>query len=73
MTLARGSGGSVEPSKQRSAAPAEAVSYRIFHPDPLRQQWARSRRSNVWWWVESGTAALGALLALADIGWSRWS
>lgn len=30
MTLARGSGGSVEPPKQRSAAPAEAVSFRLL-------------------------------------------
>ena len=40
-----GSGGSVEPPKQRSAAPAEAVTYRVFASlDPLRQQRARTLR-----------------------------
>lgn len=39
-----GSGSSVEPPKQRSAAPAEAITSRLLTPDPLRQQRARSRQ-----------------------------
>jgi len=38
MTPSGSSGGSVEPSKQRSAAPADAITSRLLTPDPLRQQ-----------------------------------